>query len=213
MKRLQPISTADRHHSSAFTIMELLLVVVLIGIVTTLAVPSMRSVVRRHQDLDVASNIATTINKIRDQATRRNKAYQVIVSEMNAATPQGRISVFEASGSGCQSLIARPAQVHAVDSFPFGMSGGDQERPIKDKNVGILGWRIGVEQAFNEDEQTYCFSSNGALYKFNGGTYTPVSGVLNLAVQSFIGDRAWSPFGPPIIIELSFSSGAQLQRK
>ena len=211
-----PLPRHSTHHRSfeeGFTIMELIMVVVVIGIITSIALPSMKSVVRRQEDLDVSSHLVQTINTIRDQAVRRNKAYAFTLMEMEPSQPQGLVRVQEAAGNTCQSILEKPEDAHEVAYYSYGLSHRENALRPHSKNAGLIGVRAQSKGPLESDEKTFCFNSNGALYVKEGALYSELIGIHEIAVQLFMGEVNWSSFGPPRIVKMTFSSGAQLQQK
>lgn len=200
------------HHrlKRGFTLLELLITFVLVGIITTLSVPSMRSVTKTHEGLDSATHLAQHINIARDQAIRRNRAYEVVVNEMNPSMPQGVLLLSEAPANSCQSIIDQPEQVSALEVSVYGTSRVAQLPPAQREGVGIAGWRIGREGNYQSERVQLCFNARGALFKREGSLYTEV-GLLQLGIQQFDGPP-WIKIGRVLDINLTFSSGAQVQR-
>ena len=193
-----------------FTLLELLITFVLVGIITTLSVPSIRSVTKRHNGLDGATHIAQQLNLARDQAIRRNRAYEVVVSEMSMNVPQGVLLISEAPANSCQSIIDQPDQVSGLEVSVYGNSIVAGLPAAHQPKVGIAGWRVDEDGNYQSERMQLCFNARGALFKRNGGLYTEI-GRLQLGIQQFEGPP-WSSFGPAQNVSLNFSSGAQVQR-
>jgi prepilin-type N-terminal cleavage/methylation domain-containing protein len=202
-----------RHTTRGFTMMELLIVILLIGIVTTLAIPSMRSIMRRYQDLDAASRVTFLVNQVRSQATRRNRAYELTFRDFSDDQPQGLLIVSEAVGNTCQSLIEQANGIEEIARYPFGQTQIGPTQDAKAKTVGLTGIRKGNEGRFSLQEHTLCINSGGALYEQAGQNYIEVTGVQQMGVQLFVGDPPNLHQGPPRIVEFTFSNGASLQQK
>ena len=151
-RAIHPLRTGH----GGFTITELLFVVLIIGVIVTLAIPSMRSVVRRHQDLDAASRLTLLINQIKDQAIRRNRAYEMNFQSMNAQEPEGILSVFEAASNTCQSLIEQEADKQLIINHLFGTSEMANIIGAKARQVGLSGIRRRIQDNFVTANQSFC---------------------------------------------------------
>jgi prepilin-type N-terminal cleavage/methylation domain-containing protein len=205
------ISASQRiKRERGFTLLELLITFVLVGIITTLSVPSMKSVTKRHDALESATRLAQHINLARDQAIRRNRAYEVIVNEMGSNAPQGVLLISEAPANSCQSIIDQPDQVSALEVSVYGGSQVPNLSASSQPAVGVAGWRLGHEGNYQSERIQLCFNTRGALFRREGGLYTEV-GRLQLGVQQFQGPP-WIALGRAQEVNLNFSSGAQVQR-
>ena len=190
--------------------LELLLTFTLIAAITVISVPSIRSVVKRHDGLDTVTHVAQRLNTARDQAVRRNRAYQVIVDEINVNIPTGKITLSEASGNSCQSIIDRPEQISQLEVSVYGSSAFGQQPGSNQPLVGITGWRMSRERNLEAGRLELCFNARGALFRREGSLFSEV-GLSQIAVQQFQGPPL-KAFGSSHYVNLSFSSGAQVQR-
>ena len=205
-------NTGRLNHLSCrgFTLLELLITFVLIGIITTLSVPSIRSVTHRHDGLDTATDLAQHLNVARDQAIRRNRAYEVLINELSINAPRGVLLISEAAANSCQSIVDQPDQVSALEVRVYGTSQIAQAPLSKQPAVGISGWRQSHEGNYQNENLQLCFNARGALFRRDGALYTEV-GRLQLGIQQFEGPP-WVPLGRPQDVNLNFSSGAQVHR-
>ena len=193
-----------------FTLLELLLTFTLIAAITVISVPSIRSVVKRHDGLDTVTHIAQKLSMARDQAIRRNRAYQVIISEMSANVATGMITISEAVANSCQSIIDRPGDLSALEVAVYGRSTFGQQPASNQPLVGITGWRIGRDKNLEGGRLELCFNARGALFIREGSLYSEL-GLAQIAVQQFQGPPLRA-FGSLHYVNLSFSTGAQVQR-
>jgi len=198
-------------HARAYTITELLFVVLIIGVITTLAYPSMRSITHRQQDLDAALALRDLLNKTRDQAALRHRAYGVTLRDLKGAEPGGVVEVWEATSNACDALSDAATRSLVLEE-PFGRAAvAGRPAPRADK-VGVAGWRRGLRGDLDLTPLRLCLSPGGAVRVFDGVGYSPLAGPLHIAVQPFMGDGDWRPFGPPRVVELTFSAGARLRQ-
>lgn len=63
---------------SGFTLLELLMVVVIVGIITTVGVPAMRTAVLTQRVKGAASDISAALNYARSEAVKRNATVNVV---------------------------------------------------------------------------------------------------------------------------------------
>lgn len=198
-----------------FTIVEVLLILVLIGVITTLSMPSMRSLMSQSSDLKAATRLLHILNQTRNQSTRRNRAYRVEIRGWGGQQPQGQLSILEAPRNTCASLVDQQNRVVEIDRFAFGQSQVQAEQSAPQPEVGLLGWKRSLEQdALLEDPLFLCISSSGAIFLQEGDVFTPLYGTLSFYVQRFRGGGGnWSVSTPPQQVHLQFSSGAQLKMR
>ena len=199
-----------RSDQRGFTMIEMMIVVALISVITTLAYPSMRSIMQRQQDLDAASQLIELTQKTRAQATRRNRAYELRVSGVQANAPRGLVTIIEGGNNLCASLL-NPEGRSLVREVPFGETEVQGEMPAKNAWVGLTGWRRDERAALANEPLSLCLSPSGSVNLFDNAGYLPLRGVLQVAVQPFMGDGNWRPFGPPRFVEYTYASGARLQ--
>ena len=81
------------------------MVLVIIGILTLIAVPAMRTFTSTSYDLSAATRITHTINRAKDQARRRNRAYIIDFALLVAAAGWSRIT----SSKSCCPIPSRSA--------------------------------------------------------------------------------------------------------
>jgi type II secretory pathway pseudopilin PulG len=204
-------SRASRSSARAYTITELLFVVLIIGVITTLAYPSMQSITHRHSDLDAALRLRDLINKTRDQSAQRHRAYGITLRDLKRGEPGGVVEVWEATSNSCDRLTDAAAR-SLVTEEPFGRAVVAGQPSPRAHKVGVTGWRAGVRGDLDLNPLRLCVTPGGAVRFFDGVGYAPIVGVLHLAVQPFMGEGDWSPFGPPRFVEITFSSGARLRQ-
>jgi prepilin-type N-terminal cleavage/methylation domain-containing protein len=202
---------ATRPASRGYTITELLFVVLIIGVITTLAYPSMRSITHRQHDLDAALRLRDLLNKTRDQAAQRHRAYGVTLRDLKRAEPGGVVEVWEASSNSCDRLADAAARSLVVEE-PFGRAQVAGQTPPRADKVGVTGWRLGLKGDLELNPLRLCLTPGGAVRVFDGVGYAPIVGVLHIAVQPFMGEGDWSTFGPPRVVEVTFSAGARLRQ-
>jgi prepilin-type N-terminal cleavage/methylation domain-containing protein len=196
---------------SGFTLLELLITLVLIGIVTTLAMPAMKTVTRRGEALDIASSLVQQVNLARDQANRRNRSYQLIISDFNMVNPSGAITLSEGASNTCQSLVEKPDQLNTLVTKPYGGSVINGVESSIRPHVGLGGWRRSDADDWQTATLELCINPKGGTFVRSGALFSELIGHYSLAVQQFFGDPL-RPLGPPYQVELTFSSGAKVKR-
>lgn len=198
-------------HTTGFTLLELLITLILIGIIATLAMPAMKTVTRRSEALDIASSLTQQINLARDQANRRNRSYQIKVEEFNHAHPSGQITLSESISNTCHSIIERPDVINQLSTVSYGSTIIENIEPSNRPHVGLAGWKRFQNAAWLNTPLELCVSPKGGTFIRQGQLFTELTGHLSLAVQQFFGDPL-RPLGPPYQVEVTFSSGAKVMR-
>lgn len=205
-----PLVTCHRSSQRGFTLVELMMTFILIGIVVTLSIPSFKSITRSHEGLESATKLAQHLNVARDQAIRRNRAYEVVLNELDPGAPSGVVLISEAPANSCQSIVDQPDLISALEISVYGESRVERLPASEQRRVGIAGWRIGREGNFRSERLQLCYNARGALFKRDGSLYSEV-GALQINLQKFDGPP-WRALGAPHRVELNFSSGAQVKR-
>lgn len=191
------------------------MVVVMIGLLMIVAFPSLRTFSGYNDDVDAASHLVRTYNKIRSQARRRNRSYGIIIDRFAPATPQGVMRIFEGTSPSCQTT-AEEGILNGllVSNVLFGIeaTAAYAEPSVAGRNVhsGLLNWEdINGEQAA---PLSLCISPNGATSQVIGAVATAVDELL-VRVQRFEanGENAYRALGPSRRVRLSFATGARLE--
>lgn len=199
---------------AGFTLVEILLVVVMISLLTVLAYPTLKTFSARNADTDVASKVANTINKVRDQARRRNRAYSMTIQDIDGATPQGRMVIREGDSDSCRRTFADlNSNSTEIERIPYGTSTEDAFVGDVVFEVGISGWVVPGGNIGNPARSPFvlCASPDGALHRVNNRVPVPVAGRYRVLVQRYLeGFDGWKREGPPRTVELTFGGGARL---
>ncbi len=199
---------------AGFTLIEVLLVVVMIMMMTVLAYPTLKTFSARNADTDVASKIANTINKVRDQARRRNRAYAMTLQDFNGATPQGRLLIREGDSDSCRRTFASLNENSTeIERVPYGQSTEGEFVGDVVFEVGVSGWVAPGGNIRNPSRQPFvlCATPDGALHRVNNRVPVPVSGRYRIVIQRFLeGFEGWDREGPPRTVEVTFGGGARL---
>ena len=160
------VGTGEREHARVrdnriltrgYTIGEMLMVLVIIGILTYVAVPAMGTFTDSNLDLSAATRITHTINRAKDQARRRNRAYVIDFVLMVSDAPGGRIDILETPGTSCHRAsesVFDEGGARIVHSLPVGGSDAPDYKGPNEKNVGLVGWRTD-EGAIRLDESGF----------------------------------------------------------
>ncbi|MCA9524781.1 MAG: type II secretion system protein [Myxococcales bacterium] len=199
-----------RRRVRGFSMVEVLLVTVLMGIIAALAYPALRTFSGRDADANAATSVARLVNRVKDQARRRNRAYVIQLTQLAVNRPQGLVTIRESSRSSCMLTVL--AQTRVLQQVPYGQVvipdyGGDQET-----EVGLFGWTLDDGANVAQGDLTLCVSPNGALAIDIGDAAVALSGRLDLLVQRFApAGGAWTLEGPPRRVELTYGGGARLE--
>ncbi len=214
MTMRRPTPPTRQHR--AYSLLELLIVVVIIGIASAVAFPSLRTFMARTGDVSEATRVARFINEARDMARRRNRAYVVEFTVFDEGQPRGVLTVREGATGSCLGVIAaldaNSREIGEPSTFGETIVGG---RSSKHLNIGLRGW-VGSDGEFADrqtDDLTLCLSPDGSAKLKNGAnTVTPITDRVGIFLQKFTPDAGgWSPDGPPRVVGITFSGGAQLE--
>ncbi len=203
------LKTLNKKHSVAFTMTELLVVLMLLMFVSTMAFPSYQALMKRGRDWDIATDMTNLINRTKEQAQRRTRAYQIELDQFNQASPSGIIRIYENATSSCDRIIETPADVSLIKSEPFGQSQVDN-RKSRRPEIGLSGWRQGRIGAFAAQTLKICVGIDGAFFILKGNRFVPMASLVQISIQAFDIDQL-AVSGPPRIIDLSYGSGAILR--
>jgi Tfp pilus assembly protein PilE len=158
-----------RRWEAGFTINEILGVVVIIGVITMLAYPAMKTFSGRANATSAATRITHTFNRARAQAIRRNRAIVADFILFRANEPGGRIDFLEARTNSCAQLSKQLQDgdnnaTMILDSLPVGGTIIENYQGTNEKNVGLRGWRTGSEGPVATARVKLCISPNGKTY-------------------------------------------------
>ncbi len=208
MNQRKNLSPNTKKAQLAFSMTEALFVVLLIGLTSVIAFPTYDAFVSKHKDYDISSQIANLLNRTKEQAQRRTRAYKIDIESMNNGAASGLIRISESYKSSCDSIVERPNEVSIVWNEPFGNTVIDNRKSSR-TDVGIRGFRMGRIGGFVQQPLTLCVGIDGAFYWLNANKFTPVSGVLQIAIQQFTPESQIS--GPPRLVDISFGGGASVR--
>jgi len=160
---------AKRHREAGFTINEILGVVVIVGVVTMLAYPAMKTFSGRSNATSAATRITHTFNRARSQAMRRNRAIVADFVLFHANEPGGRIDFLEARTNSCAQLSEQIQDgdenaTMLLDSLPVGGTVIENHQGANEANVGLRGWRAGSDGPVATTRVRLCISPNGKTY-------------------------------------------------
>lgn len=200
-----------------FTLYELVGVVAVVTIVAMIAYPSMQSFVGRNDDASAATRISRTINRARDQARRRNRAYVVDFALMVANRPGGRIDFYESKSASCRvsidNVVAnRRTQYTLSESLPVGGTEVDEYSGPNEELVGIRGWRVGTG-AITSQRVRLCLAPDGSTSIAEGATPQPLPDGFQVLVQRYGAGHLGQPVGPMRRIQMTFAGPARLAVK
>ncbi|MCA9541943.1 MAG: prepilin-type N-terminal cleavage/methylation domain-containing protein [Myxococcales bacterium] len=206
----RPVKTRAR----GFTLSELLLVIVIIGLITLIAYPAMKSFSGRNDDAGAATWLAQLVNKTRDQAQRQNRAYLIDFPIFLAGEPGGRMDIFESTSNSCTvtaGALDNEDALDLIEAVPFGRTDIEQYFGPREELVGLSEWALGA--ATSRERLRLCFSPSGAASRIAGQAAEPIGGDLELRVQRFEGgdNGPFTPVGPPRRVQITFAGGARMR--
>ncbi|MEZ4467633.1 MAG: type II secretion system protein [bacterium] len=199
-----------RRRVRGFSMVEVLLVTVLMSIIAALAYPALKTFSGRDDDANAATSVARLINRVKDQARRRNRAYVVELSELAVNRPQGLARIWESSRPSC--MLTALAESRMLTEVPYGQVAVPDYTGDQRKEVGLFGWTIDDGANVSQQPLTLCIAPNGGLAVGIGDDAAPISGRLDLLVQRYaVAGGGWAIEGPPRRVELTYGGGARLE--
>lgn len=109
MNRLTP----RRDHHTGFTVIELMITMVILGVIVTLAIPSFNNFVLKSRVNSAATEIQTSLLVARSEAVKRNSSVSITPVD-TAAWTQGWSVTYVDGGGTTRTLKTQPAYTGAM---------------------------------------------------------------------------------------------------
>ncbi len=136
----------SRDRRRGFTLLELMIVVVIVGIVSMLGLPAMQDTVSEGRLYSSARSVADLLTFARMQSIMRNQAHEVTVV-ISPGRPGGRVEVRRFQGAACANVLPQVIRSSETDQEIVGITGLQGDTPDAGNS-----WHL-------------CFRPNGRAYK------------------------------------------------
>lgn len=200
-----------------FTLVELMVTVAIISVATVVAWPALSSFMGSKGDAGTATAVARMINRVRDQARRRNRAHFIQFREFADDSPRGQMVVREGKSTSCAAAANDVnANTRVLETVPYGKTDPQDYKGTIEPFIGLAGWTPPEQGAARQTQALdLCASPDGAItWRVAGnGPMTPIAGHLRIAVQRYSNEAAWQTEGPARGVEITFAGGAQMAVK
>ena len=195
-----------------FTLVELMMVVAVISVATVVAWPTLSSFMDKNADAGAATSVSRLINRVRDQAQRRNRAYLLRFSGFSGNAPGGQVGVVEGNGTSCSRLSDRPDDGRVLETVPFGQTPQGDYNGHVEKKVGLLAWSPPGVDGLRQDALDLCVGPDGSTQWLQaGGVPQPIGGQVEMRFQHFTLENGnWAREGPARTVQVTFAGGAQM---
>ncbi len=162
--------------SKGYTLLELMIVVILIGIVTALAAPQISQAIKNHSLSDAANQTVLAFRTGRSQAARLNKAFGVFVTNGGV---RDLVRVDRSASNLCQNL---PAMCTVNPPDYGGPNCGIFALPLDDAQWARRGVRMDqiTFNGGNPPSVMFCITPRGKMVAWNGAARLPMGAPVEI---------------------------------
>lgn len=146
-----------------FTLIELMVTVVVLGLLMTIAVPSFTDMIRNHRSLTAADELTSALNLARVEAVKRGKRVSICPST---------------NGTSCSGTSWQGGWITFVDA-----AASDTSSTASVATGGVINRRVGMPTGATA-------TGTASFIRFSGLGYSPISSNILVKVTSCTGNSA-----------------------
>jgi prepilin-type N-terminal cleavage/methylation domain-containing protein len=198
----RPSLASQERGQRGSTLLELMVGLAILGVLMSLAIPGMSTILRQYNLRSAADDLMYGVNLARAQAVSNHRAYGVVIGPVVAGNPL-KFNVVQGTGTACSSLVGGLI-VYSAD-YSVG-------NPLKTPAVSIRGFAP-VDLA--KDGANLCFKTDGRVLRADTGLpFSPPNGSLLEAGDVFLElvrvDDGGGELGNAVQVQVGYNGTARL---